>query len=172
MKNSSWKDYAEIIGIAAIVASLIFVGLQMRQDREIAVANVQATFLELFVEIRSDINQNAEIWYSGLAGDQLSGADAIIFSNLAANLRRQTIIQSAQLRSLRGLGQRDDFSIIQFADLIRRNPGLAEEMAKEDARVRTAIAAGSTDLRPGPYRVQIQEAIERLNQLDPLTDSL
>ena len=38
MKNSIWKDYVEITGIVAIVASLMFVGLQMRQDRYIAVA--------------------------------------------------------------------------------------------------------------------------------------
>lgn len=39
MKNTDWKGIAEIIGIAAIVASLIFVGLQMRQAQEIAVAD-------------------------------------------------------------------------------------------------------------------------------------
>ena len=36
MKN--WKDTAEILGIAAIVASLIFVGMEMRQSQKIAVA--------------------------------------------------------------------------------------------------------------------------------------
>ena len=39
MKSTSWKDIAELIGIAAIVASLIFVGLQMQQSQEIAVAD-------------------------------------------------------------------------------------------------------------------------------------
>jgi hypothetical protein len=38
MKNSDWKDIAELFGIAAIVASLIFVGLQMKQSQEIAIA--------------------------------------------------------------------------------------------------------------------------------------
>ena len=51
MKNSSWKDNAELIGIAAIVASLIFVGLQLRLDRKIAVASVQAASVESFVAI-------------------------------------------------------------------------------------------------------------------------
>ena len=172
MKNSSWKDYAEIFGIAAIVASLIFVGLQMRQDRVIAVADVQASLLESYVEIRSDINQNAEVWYKGLAGGQLSDTDAIIFSNLAASLRRHTNTTSGQLRSLRGLGFRDDLAIYQFADLVRRNPGLAEEMAKEDARIRTAIGAASTPLQEGPFRGKLKEATERLDQLEPITESL
>jgi len=38
LKTASWKDIAELFGIAAIVASLIFVGLEMRQTREIATA--------------------------------------------------------------------------------------------------------------------------------------
>ena len=39
MASKSWKDTAELIGITAIVASLIFVGLQMRQSQEIAIAD-------------------------------------------------------------------------------------------------------------------------------------
>jgi hypothetical protein len=38
MNYSKLKDSAELIGIAAIVASLIFVGLQMKQSQEIAIA--------------------------------------------------------------------------------------------------------------------------------------
>ena len=38
MAKSNWKDIAEIIGIATIVASLIFVGLQMKQSHAIALA--------------------------------------------------------------------------------------------------------------------------------------
>ena len=33
-----WKDVAEIVGISAIVASLIFVGLELRQSQQIAIA--------------------------------------------------------------------------------------------------------------------------------------
>ncbi len=38
MSKTNWKDNAELLGIAAIVASLIFVGLQMKQSHEIALA--------------------------------------------------------------------------------------------------------------------------------------
>jgi hypothetical protein len=39
LNTTNWKDVAELIGIAAIVASLIFVGLQMKQSHEIAIAD-------------------------------------------------------------------------------------------------------------------------------------
>ena len=38
MKSTNWKGIAELIGIGAIVASLIFVGMEMRQTRMLAVA--------------------------------------------------------------------------------------------------------------------------------------
>ncbi|NIQ74354.1 MAG: hypothetical protein GWN80_02175 [Gammaproteobacteria bacterium] len=36
MNNSSWKNTVELAGIAAVVAGLIFVGLELRQSHEIA----------------------------------------------------------------------------------------------------------------------------------------
>jgi hypothetical protein len=36
MKFKEWNEIAELVGIAAIVASLVFVGLQMRQDHVFA----------------------------------------------------------------------------------------------------------------------------------------
>jgi len=39
MRSADWKDIAELVGIAAIVASLIFVGLQMKQSQDIAIAD-------------------------------------------------------------------------------------------------------------------------------------
>ena len=38
MQKTHWKDIAEVVGIAAIVASLVFVGLELRQSQEIAIA--------------------------------------------------------------------------------------------------------------------------------------
>jgi len=38
LRTENWKDIAELIGIAAIVVSLIFVGFQMKQSHEIALA--------------------------------------------------------------------------------------------------------------------------------------
>ena len=38
MKFAEWKDVAELVGIAAIIASLLFVGLQLKQSHEIALA--------------------------------------------------------------------------------------------------------------------------------------
>lgn len=44
MNSPSWKDIAELVGIAAIVASLVFVGVQIRQE---AAATRSAAVLQL-----------------------------------------------------------------------------------------------------------------------------
>ena len=38
MKINHWKDLVELTGIVAIVASLVFVGLQLKQSQDIAIA--------------------------------------------------------------------------------------------------------------------------------------
>jgi len=58
LKDTNWKDVAELIGIAAIVASLVFVGMQMRQDRVHARAELGAdsfsNLASLSLELTSD----------------------------------------------------------------------------------------------------------------------
>ena len=46
MKKADWKSIAELIGIGAIVASLIFVGLQLRQEQNIAIVDSYGSIVE------------------------------------------------------------------------------------------------------------------------------
>lgn len=52
MKMTNWKDIAELVGITAIVASLIFVGLQLRQEQVIA----RTELASVSAEIKNQIN--------------------------------------------------------------------------------------------------------------------
>lgn len=51
MKKTDWKDTAELVGIAAIVASLVFVGLELRQSQQIAIAGQYQQRTEAFVDV-------------------------------------------------------------------------------------------------------------------------
>jgi len=42
MRFSEWKQSAELVGLAAVVASLVFVGLQLKQSQ--AFVNLVASF--------------------------------------------------------------------------------------------------------------------------------
>jgi uncharacterized membrane protein YecN with MAPEG domain len=83
---SKWKDFAELIGITAIVLSLVFVGLQLRQSQVIAQSDIALQELESTIEAHGQINDYVDVWISGLAGKKLSDRNAVIFENLLVNL--------------------------------------------------------------------------------------
>ena len=60
MKSTNWKDFAELVGIAAIVGSLIFVGLQMRQEQEIALSQAYQLRTELTVSLNLAVMQSPQ----------------------------------------------------------------------------------------------------------------
>ncbi len=122
MKNSSWKDYAEIIGIAAIVASLIFVGLQMRQDQEIAQAQALVDASAVVTDLNQFIENNKGVWIKGLDGAELSLEDNFTFRALCrANFLRKIAHWERAKRLDAG---NPDFIAQGFAYEIHVYPGL------------------------------------------------
>ena len=61
MNTTNWKDLAELIGIAAIAASLVFVGLQMKQSHEIALAEIYQARTSTVVEATAAMASNPYI---------------------------------------------------------------------------------------------------------------
>lgn len=55
MEFRVWNEIAELVGIAAIVASLVFVGLQMRQDHVIARSELGAGSFESLASLRQEV---------------------------------------------------------------------------------------------------------------------
>jgi hypothetical protein len=119
---SNWKDTAELVGIAAIVASLIFVGMQMRQEQKIAEAEIYAQSNQLAIELANLVNQDRGIWLRGIAGEKLNEEDEAVFENIymAILLNYGGIWQRANRLSTRS----PDSVARQFAYLIYVHPGL------------------------------------------------
>lgn len=137
MKSTSWKDIAELLGIAAIVASLIFVGLQMRQTQEIA----QATLYQM----RSDSAQ--EIRLAMIFPEQLQpallkqGSDLTMPERQSLNSLMSMVLDhfenSHHLYQLGMLSQEQwDSDIKQLARFLSGGPLVAERWnnAKETYR--------------------------------------
>jgi len=55
MKFKEWNEIAELVGIAAIVALLVFVGLQMRQDHVFARSELGAGSFESLASLRQEM---------------------------------------------------------------------------------------------------------------------
>ena len=122
LNKVDWKGTAELIGLAAIVASLIFVGLQMRQDQEIAEAQAYVDASALLIELNQYIENNKEVWIKGLDGAELSLVDKLTFRALCrANFLRKI---SHWERAKRLDAGNPDFIAQSFAYEIQVYPGL------------------------------------------------
>ena len=84
MKSANWKEIAELVGISAIVASLLFVGLELKQSRDVALAEVHQNRAELGMNFSSSRRGTdvQEIMQKVLKGEQLIGYDQVVLDTL------------------------------------------------------------------------------------------
>ena len=82
MNTKNWKDIAELVGIAAIVASLVFVGQEIQQSREIARLEWTGVLAAEQVALDSLLSSEAEVWRKGCAGSELSPTEQTVFTRL------------------------------------------------------------------------------------------
>jgi len=82
LKNTSWKDIAELIGITAILLSLIFVGIQLRQSQQLAREELVNNSNERQNAIRELIVANADIWQKACSGEPLDPVSRIIAAKI------------------------------------------------------------------------------------------
>ena len=122
MKTSNWKDIAELVGIAAIVVSLVFVGTQIRQDQEIAIAQIFADFDDTQIEWARLVGENKDVWVRGLKQEELSDADGAAFNVIAASFFDKE--SSRYRRSILITGVPADGIIKKNADIIYSYRGL------------------------------------------------
>lgn len=81
MKFEQWNEIAELVGTDAVVASLIFVGLQLQQtqqqlqqDQKIATAEMNSSYVANLIESNNAIADNIDVWLRGNAGEELGPA--------------------------------------------------------------------------------------------------
>ena len=103
MPSGNWKDIAELFGIGAIVASLIFVGLQMQQSQEIAVgAQYQERANAAIENYMSQIQSDQALRNRGqrLINAASSGSYPIVIKNLIETEGNQGMVCSTLAKSV------------------------------------------------------------------------
>lgn len=172
MKSSNWKDTAELIGIVAIVASLIFVGMQLRQDQSIAEAQIYSQSNQLAIDLANLINEDRDIWVRGIAGDDLTVEEEAVFENIymAIYLNYGGLWQRANRLSTRS----PESAARQLAYQILTHPGLRRMWEKH-----TKLAGARNDAFSGQYpdfgfRVETERFLDELDSraVAPLDDPL
>jgi hypothetical protein len=142
MDKDRWKFAAEMVAIAAIVASLLFVGLQMKQAENIARyeffsgADVPADFVEA-------LRGQEEIWLKGCADEEMTDAEMLIFLRLAS---MHILARNAQTNRVRllNLSISPEYPAYRMALDLHSNPGL-----KKTWHLQAEIDRQNPTLTPG-----------------------
>ncbi len=148
MKYPSWREIAELIGVTAIVASLIFVGLQLQQDRRIGIADTLIMRAEITANITQLVNDNRDVWINGLNGAELSEADELTFYAIAEAIESHLFGQYVRARVI-GAGSPED-SQRGYAMAIYTYPGLRRIFVQDgDSRRAARKAQGRSPVSDG-----------------------
>ena len=80
------RQFVEIVGVSAVVLSLLFVGYELRLARSIAESEGLEQATELYLSLNEYKSSNADVWARGCMAEDLTPAEEIVFSNIAASI--------------------------------------------------------------------------------------
>jgi hypothetical protein len=121
-----WKQAMEAVGIASIVASLVFVGLEVQQSGKAANDASLASDAAIVAEVESLVTNYPDIWRRGCLGEDLEPTEALVFAHIHHAYVFQYFLR--WLRENKGLDVSSaPLSIDNLAMNIYRNPGFARE---------------------------------------------
>lgn len=129
MKFEQFNEIAELVGTVAVVASLIFVGLQLQQTQQqleqaedIARTEMNSSHVANVIENNNAVIQNLDIWLRGNTGEELSTAEQEIHA-LLVHMRNERAYYAAEgLRRLES-DEIADLEAAAFAAFLYENPG-------------------------------------------------
>ena len=83
MDSAKLNEWLQVVGLFGVIGSLVFVGLQIKQDRQIALANVITSAADSSKYWAELVNSNADIWVKGLNDRELTEVEFQRFEALA-----------------------------------------------------------------------------------------
>ena len=172
MNNTDWKSIAELVGIAAIVAPLVFVGVQLRQDRQFAHAESVADLLENGLESRANMNQFAHVLAKGNSGAQLDPAESMIIRNIVRSEQDRVFLHSWRERAIGG--SLSNTPELMFAAFLHQNPAARnawDEIAAEMELLVNPLRSPESLQRThqsgsAVFRARIREHLATLDEID------
>jgi len=123
------NDWLQVTGLFGVLGGLIFVGVQLRLDRQVAEVEQLSARQMIELEFVRFAQERPGVWRKGLAGEPLSEDEQVTFDLIAYALFRMHANQSRTDRVFQGqtVGLRDNNSPAQtLAFFVYENPGLRE----------------------------------------------
>ena len=83
MRTSEINDWLQVAGLLGVIISLVFVGQQLKQDRQFALSEGMTDAAESSKYWAELVAGNAEIWTKGISGHELTDVETQVFDALA-----------------------------------------------------------------------------------------
>lgn len=150
------KDIVEFVGAMAILASLAFVGVQLRQSQSIAVAEGYATIFSTQIEVGNSIREHVNIWRRGTSGGELTEDESAIFAILVNQVNESRVMTYLYRGSIAGR-EAAEFPVKEFAAFLYQNPGARKVWENRESsliRYRTLLSDDGTFSSPWTDRVR------------------
>lgn len=147
MKRMDWRQAAEVVGIAALVASLVFVGLQMKQAREIAMSENDMALLQSQVAIDNALNEHAGLWIKAQTSQPLDSTERFVFRNLVIMINDASFFDHLRAERL-GQPEIEQAIVHGFAAFLFQYPAARREwLEREESliRYRNVLAPNGSD---------------------------
>ena len=154
------KDWLEIIGMVAIIASLIFVGLQIRQDRSIAAVDTFDSVVNTDLYLAELIGEHGDVWRRGLDGEDLSAEEQLTFLALAKAVESSFLTSWWRARELDIYNE--DSELRDYAMALHSHIGLREAFEAKHVRYATTDAAFGMSTESGTFGGAVRAKLDYL----------
>lgn len=77
-----FREWLETLAVIAVFASLVFVGLELRQASEIATDASLSASSEIVTSVEELVLEHPAVWLQGCRGEDLAKPDKLIFTRL------------------------------------------------------------------------------------------
>ena len=124
MNSEKVNDWLQIVGMFGIMASLVFVGVQVRQTQVIGEGESAMRSFEATIAAKQLFIDNIDVWVKGCAGEEMSVAEEATFAHLYTTYATASFFSwlNAQHNIL---DLSPDNIVYGFAANIHRYPGIA-----------------------------------------------
>jgi hypothetical protein len=170
VKFQSFKDIAELVGIVAIIASLIFVGVQLKQDEQVANSDYVSNYSGRAGLLSELIAENSVVWTKACVGDSLTTHERELASQIYVRYYMHSYLTWLLYRV--GLNQVDDDTPAEwFAESVWRYPGFRNMHQEHMAKLADSdLADGVFEIRFDQFNETVDLLVERKSSAQPSQD--
>jgi hypothetical protein len=175
LNRAKWKDGAELVGVCAIVLSLIFVGFQLKQSHEIALAAQYQARADTWISVLAAyVQSDVALRVQGGRARNLpvpEGVDQVKWKQWFDNtpveeIGFQHLSASIYLRALDNNYFQYQSGFLQQEAWLAYRMGLVQTLSREMSFVRLAFLRDKDQTRPA-FRAEIERAIAEIDGTPP-----